>query len=82
MLKRHSQTLDVTIRYPAGHHLEESLVQTLNKALYEQEQLKAYYEWTQYTLSNGSAVSYRKSPEFHDSQGKLFSDAIEMISNT
>ena len=60
----------MTICFLAGHHQEKSLVQTLNKALREQEQLKAYYEMTQYTLSNGSAASYRKSPEFHDSQGR------------
>ena len=60
----------MTIRFPAGHYQEESLIQTLNKALHEQEQLKAYYERTQYTLSNGSGASYRKSPEFHDSLGK------------
>ena len=70
MFERHSQTLDVTIRFPAGHYQEKSLVQTLNKALHEQEQLKAYYEGTQYTLSNRLAASYRRSPEFHDSQGR------------
>ena len=60
----------MTIHFPIGHYQEESLVQTLNKALREQAQLKAYYEMTQYNLSNGSAASYRKFPEFHDSQGK------------
>lgn len=70
MLKTKSQRFDVTIRFPAGQYQGDSLVQTLNKALCEQEQLKTYYERTQYALSNGQQAPHRKCPEFRDSQGR------------
>ena len=70
MLETHSRILDVTIRFPAGHYQGDSLLHTLNKAISDHEQLKNYYETTQYTLSDGSTARYRKCPEFRDSQGR------------
>ena len=56
--------MDITIRFPAGEYKEESLIQTLNKAIRNNEVMKKYYELSQYSLSNGMMAPNRKIPEF------------------
>ena len=61
--------LDVTIRFPAGHYREDTLLHTLNNVIHQQEQIQDYYRESQNKLTNGESAPFRNPPEFRDYDG-------------
>ena len=63
--------LDVTIRLPAGHYHEDTLLHTLNNVICQQEQIQGYYKESQCKFRNGESAPFRNPPEFRDHDGHM-----------
>ena len=65
--------LDVTIWFPSGHYCEDTLLDTLNNTIRQQEQIQGYYRESRYKLTNRESAPFRNPPEFHDYDGHTVS---------
>ena len=63
--------LNVTIRFPAGHYHEDTLLHTLNNMIHQQEQIQGYYRESQYKLTNGESAPFCNPPEFRGYDGHM-----------